>query len=354
MQLRLTREDVEILISSIISYELSKQNNTYFPLLFDLRQRGDFSKLPFDCDSLALVTLATAVGEYFNVKESGLEENLIRYRDFVSWVDIVCDSLEHYSEGITFFTSGTTGEPKRIFHSMESLEKEVLYLAKLLSGAKSIHAFVRPHHIYGFLYTIALPKFLGVTRVFHEPIPSDAFFQMSQESLIVSTPTLYDIVAKKDANFLDKITAVSSTQLLEKKTKERLKERGINKIIEIYGSSETLGVGYRWDESEEFTLFEYLKKNSLTGVQDSLEWQSENRFKLGARMDETLKSKGYLINAQEYQKKLEALAGIKSCEVVWSKGELMAFITPLDKREAMQSLAMFQERKPDSIVWVNE
>lgn len=81
-----------------------------------------------------------------------------------------------------------------------------------------------------------------------------------KDSLLISTPTLYEIVAKKGGRFLDNITAVSSTQLLERKTKEQLKDCGIAKIIEIYGSSESLGVGYRRDFSEEFTLFEYLQK----------------------------------------------------------------------------------------------
>lgn len=353
MHLDLSKDDVAILVASIISYELSKQNNTYFPLHFDVHQRGDFSKAPFFCDSLSLVTLATAVGEYFNLKESGLEEHFIRYRDFESWVDIVCDSLRHYSEGITFFTSGTTGEPKRIFHSMQSLAKEARYLATLLTGAKRVCAFVRPHHIYGFLYTIALPKYLGADATFHEPIPNNAFFDTPQNSLLISTPTLYEIVAKKGGRFLDNITAVSSTQLLEKKTKEQLKDCGIAKIIEIYGSSESLGVGYRRDFSEEFTLFEYLQKNALPTLQDRLEWSSERTFALGSRVDEKLKSKGYLIDTQEYQKKLQALTGVSECEVVWTKGQLVAFISPIDKNKAMQSIANMQEKKPDSIVWID-
>ena len=353
MQLHLTRRDIEILIRSIISYELSKQSTSYFPLYFEYEGRGDLSKAPFLCDSLSLVTLATAVGEYFGVKESGLEENFIRYRDFVSWVDIVSDSLRHYSEGITFFTSGTTGEPKRVFHTFASLQREAEYLSKLLGSAKTITAFVRPHHIYGFLYTIALPKMMGVEIVHNEPLPSGDFFDTPSDSLLISTPTLYDIVVQKEQKFAPNIQAISSTQMIKIKTKERLLALGIERVIEIYGSSETLGVGYREDSAENFRLFEYLDRESLSNLQDNLLWQSEREFSLGERLDGGIKERGYLVDLKEYETKIEKLAGIERCELLWSKGELVAFITPRDKKEAMESIAQMQEKKPDSVIWID-
>lgn len=354
MQLHLTREDIEVLIASIISYELSKQNNTYFPLFFDLHQRGDLTKAPFSCDSLSLVLLATAVGDYFGVTQSGLEENFLRYRDFVSWVDIVADSLSYYSDGITFSTSGTTGEPQKVFHSMQNLQEEARYLATLLQGAKSISAFVRPHHIYGFLYTIALPKYMELQAKFYEPIPSDIFFKTPKDSLLISTPTLYDLIVKKEKSFNPNITAVSSTQPLKAATKEGLKEKGIEKVIEIYGSSQSLGVGYRWDNQEDFTLFDYLDQKSLCSLQDRLEWKNEREFTLCGRLDNGIKYRGYLMDLKEYEKEIKNLVGVKECNVVWSKGDIVAFITPNDKMTAMQSIAMHLKNKPDSIVWVNE
>jgi len=353
MQLHLTRDDVEILMRSIISYELSKQQSGYSALHFTYKGRGDLSAEPFHCDSLALVTLATAVGEYFGVKKSGLEENFVRYRDFVSWVDIVHDSLEYYSEGITFFTSGTTGEPKRVFHSMESLYREAEYLAKLLGGAKSIAAFVRPHHIYGFLYTIALPKIMGIEVDYKEPLPSSEFFDTPSDSLLVSTPMLYDIVVEQERRFAKNIRAISSTQELKTETKEQLLALGVERVIEIYGSSETLGIGYKEQNAETFRLFEYLERDSLKTLQDHLVWKNEREFSLGGRLDGAIKERGYLVDTKTYEARIERLSGIQKCELLWSKGELVAFITPSDKKEAMQSIAQMQERKPDSIVWVN-
>lgn len=354
MQLRLNRRDVELLIASIISYELSKQNKNYFPLHFEIKNRAELTQPPFSCDSLSLVTLASAVGEYFCVKESGLEENFLRHRDFVSWVDIVMDSLDFSSKGLTFFTSGTTGEPKRVFHTFEALQREANYLAKLLSGAKSITAFVRPHHIYGFLYTIALPKIMNIEVTHKEPLPSSEFFHLPSDSLLIATPTLYDIVVQKEEKFSKNVTLVSSTQALKTTTKEKLLAHGASRVIETYGSSETLGVGYRWSDSEHFCLFEYLEKESLCALQDRLLWQNEREFSVGGRLDGAIKERGYLVDTKAYEASIERLAGIEKCELLWSKGELVAFVTPSDKKEAMRSLAEMQEKKPDAIIWVEE
>ncbi len=352
MPLKLNEADVKVLVASIISYELSRQNSTYFPLFPDFSGRGDLTKPPFGLDSLSLVSVATAVGDYFGVVQSGLEENFVRYPDFVSWVDIVLDSLDEYNEGITFFTSGTTGTPQKVFHSMQSLQREAVYLAKLLKGAKSISAFVRPHHIYGFLYAIALPKFMNLQVSWNEPLPSRALFDTPKEALLISTPALYDVIGKKQDSFHAGITAVSSTQQLQMQTKERLFERGMENIIEIYGSSQSLGVGYRRDRQERFTLFDYLDKNALHDIQDNLEWENDREFILKNRLDAQVKHRGLLVDIKQYEKQVSQMAGIEKCDAVLSKGELIVFITPADKKRAMQSIAAMQAVKPDNIVWI--
>lgn len=351
MSLRLHKDDVDILIRSIISTELSRQSSCYFPLYPKLSGRGELSKPPFSLDSLSLVSLATAVGDYFGVTHSGLEENFIRYRDVVSWVDIVCDSLKEYNEGITFFTSGTTGTPKKVFHSMHSLEREALYLAKLLKGAKSINAFVRPHHIYGFLYSIALPKLMNLQVLWNEPLPTHLLFDTPKDALLISTPMLYDVISKKEGGFHAGITSVSSTQQLKLQTKERLFAQGVENIIEIYGSSQSLGVGYRRDREEYYTLFDYLDKSSLESIQDSIWWKSDREFVLQGRLDTQIKHRGSLIDLEEYAKNISALEGIGGCDAVFSKGELTIFVTTTDKKRAMQSITQMQGVRPDNIIW---
>ncbi len=353
MELILTKNDLNILIRSIVSYELSKQNGIYFPLFFEYPKRGNFTSPPFSCDSLGLVSLAIAVGNYFGVHYSGLEENLIRYPDFESWVEIVHDSLKSYSNGITFRTSGTTGEPKEIFHSFDALEQEAIFLASLFADSQKIAAFVRPHHIYGFLYTIALPKYLKTKVSFHEPLPTNAFYAIASDSLLISTPVLYKQIVQINKKFTSNIVAVSSTEPLPKELSLELKAKGVQKTVEIYGSSETLGVGYKEDEEDYFTLFDYLQKDGLKNLQDKLLWNGERLFCVDARLDANVKHRGYLINLEKLQQILNTLDGVNECELVFTKGEIVAFIQPSNKRLAMESIAQLTPPKPDSIVWID-
>lgn len=352
MSLLLTKNDITILIRSIISHELSKQNHFYIPLFFEFEARGHFAKSPFECDSFALVTLAMAVGNYFGVYESGLEENFIRHPDLISWVDIVHDSLKCHSQGITFRTSGTTGEPKEVFHTFEALEREALFLTSLFNSGQQIHSFVRPHHIYGFLYTIALPKYLNKKVIYHEPLPTNEFFSIPSQTLLIATPTLYHQILKLDRNFSPDIVAVSSTEPLGNELSLKLKERGIKKTVEIYGSSESLGIGYRKDEEEFFTLFEYHNKDLLESLQDNLIWRNERHFSVAERLDAQVKYRGYLVDLEGLQKSIAALEAVEQCDVILNKGEIVAFITPRDKSLVMKSISKLTALKPDSIIWM--
>lgn len=351
--LLLTKNDIKILIASIISQELSRQNSDYFPLFFQYSGRGDLTKEPFGCDSLLLVSLATSVGDYFGVPHSGLEENFIRHRDFTSWIDIVYDSLKHYNKGINFSTSGTTGVPQQVFHTQEALEKEASYLQSLFRKSKRIVSFVRPHHIYGFLYTIVLPKYLKIPVDFYEPIPNGTIYQTPKDSLLIATPAIYDVEVKKNGFFNENITAVSSTQTLDKKTKSALRQKAIEEVVEIYGSSQSLGIGYRFDTQEYFTLFAYHQRGSLKQVQDALMWQNEREFALQGRLDEQVKHRGMLLDLSRYEKQLHALEGVQECDVVFAKGQLIAYIKSCNKQKTMHSLAMMQASRPDSIVWID-
>jgi acyl-coenzyme A synthetase/AMP-(fatty) acid ligase len=213
---------------------------------------------------------------------------------------------------------------------------------------------VRPHHIYGFLYTIVLPKVLKIKVSFHEPLPSNALFATASDSLLVSTPALYGQIVQMDKKFASNITAVSSTEPLAKKLFLDLKAKGIEKIIEMYGSSETLGVGYKEDEAAYFTLFNYLKKDTLRHIQDELLWSGERLFQVKTRLDTNVKHRGYLIDIHALEQTISKLDGVSECNLVFTKGEIVAFIKPFDKPIAIQSIAQLNPPKPDSIVWMDK
>ncbi len=352
MSFTFTKENVAVIIRSILSQHLSKQNSSYFPLWFEYPQRGDFSQEPFGFDSLSLVTLATEVGTFFGVHHTGLEENLIRYRDFQSWNDIVFDSLKHYNSTITFFTSGTTAKAKPVEHPLEKIIKEASFLSTLFEQPASIASFVRAHHIYGFIYTIVLPQMLDVPVLYHEPLPSRDFFKTAPHTLIVSTPTLYKELELFKERFSPHTQAISSTEPLSQNTYELLHNKGLEKLYEIYGSSESLGVGHRTSLEEPFRLFDYLHKDTLHAIQDGIDFKGEREFLIQNRNDHLLKYRGYKLNLVEYETNLKSLDGIQEATATLSKGELLCFVCAHNKPEVLRQIALHLSPTPDKIVWI--
>lgn len=352
MPFSFNQENVAIIIRSIISQYLSKQNSSYFPLWFEYQQRGDLGNVPFWLDSLSLVALATEIGTFFGVHHSGLEDNFIRYTDIQSWNDIVLDSLKHSNQTITFFTSGTSGKPKQIEHPLQNIIKEALFLSTLFSKQTSIDSFVRPHHIYGFIYTIVLPQILGVPVTYHEPLPSRVFFKTAPNTLLVSTPTLYKELALFHEQFAPNSIITSSTEVLPKTVHELLQSKGIQEIYEIYGSSESLGVGYKTEAEAPFSLFDYLQKDSLQGIQDGMDFIDEKLFFIQNRSDELSKYRGYKLDLAAYETKLKSLEEIQEATASISKGELLCFVCAKNKPQALKQIAMHLSPTPDKIIWI--
>jgi len=343
--------DIQIIIHSIISEHLSQKNASYYPLNPEEIGDGRLESQPYHFDSLGLVALATHVGDFFGVKNSGLEEFFLRHRDIKSWVAIIRDSLKRYDSTVTFMTSGTTGKPKRVEHPLEHIQKEVQYLASLLKGADCIHSFVRPHHIYGFIYTILLPKALNIPVFYNEPLPNNSFFNTMPNSLIIATPILYSHLDLFSQNFAPKCTLISSTQALEPQTYSLLQEKKAYKIYEFYGSSESMGVGYKNSAHEPFTLFDYHQKSNLPSIQDSLEFIDERHFFVKNREDGLVKYRGYKLDLKGYENQLYALKGTIEARVDIAKGSLVCFIKTDDKEALLKEIALLNPR-PDQIIWI--
>lgn len=293
--LKLNERDISLTLSSILSEQLSKNKRVYFPILPYIDSTIELSKEPFNLDSLAIIEFATSVNQFFGLYRNSMEELLLRYQNLRSWRDIVLDSLQSYSEGLIFFTKGTTGVQKPIYQSFNDLLKEAKFLAKLFKNYNRLLTAVRIHHIYGFLYSILLPKFREFNSIEHlEVIPSNKFFEAKNGTLIVSTPTIYSQISNLFGEFNSNIGAISSTEPMSESLYNLLKERGISKIYEIYGSSETLGVGYRLEFNSPYRLFDYLEPNSIEPkLQDYIEWINKRDFKLKGRKDGAIKVRGY-------------------------------------------------------------
>lgn len=223
---------------------------------------SDTSKTSFNADSLELLNLAGRVNQMFHLHEAGVEDYLLKRRTVGDWADIVEAALQQGVQHISFQTSGSTGEPKLCTHTITSLEQEIHELASILNAPTRVLVCVPAHHIYGFLFTAMLPSYLNIPVVEGMEIAPSVLMRLVEDepninTILVSFPTYWTYLATSIGKFPAGVTGVTSTAPCPLTLKQTLLSKGIKRLVEVYGSSETGGVGFRNDTDEYLTLFSY-------------------------------------------------------------------------------------------------
>lgn len=256
-------------------------------------------------DSLELMQLATALAESLHMHEAGIEDYLLTRCRISDWCDIAADSLDIHSETISFVTSGTTGMPKNCPHELVGLLQEVAFLAELFQGAKRLYFAVPSHHIYGFLFTILLPRMLRLDPLsvidLRTRLPSVLPGVTEPGDLVVGHPEFWRASLHSGMRYAAGVTGVTSTGPCPAEVSHALATSGLGRFVQIYGSSETGGIGWRAESGAGYGLFPFWSRdphslqqlnrvttgNVLTSVimPDRLDWFDDRHFTVAARHD---------------------------------------------------------------------
>lgn len=91
---------------------------------------------------------------------------------------------------LVFFTSGSTGAPKRVLKKMSNLDAEIAYWAKAWSGRiDHVAGSVSHQHIYGMTFRVLLPVLAGWRATDRQAFVWEDFAaQMSPRCLAVTSP----------------------------------------------------------------------------------------------------------------------------------------------------------------------
>jgi long-chain acyl-CoA synthetase len=289
---------------------------------------------PLAIDSLTLVGLATATATLFNLFENGNEDTLLGQRTPAQWASIVENANP---SRLAFKTSGTSGTPKIIEHSLAMLQDEATFWATLLpEGIQRIVAICPAHHIYGFIWTTLVQQALekqnkckiDIVDLSLERLSSAA---LQANDLIVSVPTVWDFIATSHMALPNDVVLVSSTAPLTAQTAELLRSRAqVQAMFEIYGSSETSAVGFRF-ASGPYELIPQLQRSGSDAdkivrqcedgefrqlsLQDHLEWDADRHFKPTKRIDDVVQLGGHNVSPAWVKEQITLSPEVKECAV---------------------------------------
>jgi len=373
MNVKLNEKDVFRIVCDICASVLKNiRGNIYdIPPVSEWTVRTKITKDGFEVDSLELIAMATCVNQMFHLYETGIEEHLLRKSLIGEWVEIVLKSLNQYHERITFKTSGSTGTEKDISHQWDELLQEVRFFSNLFQNTKRIVSFVPCHHIYGFLFTVILPGILNVPVIdYRSQSIGKIVSSLKSDDLLVSIPIqwryLNDSVASDFQINVHNVQGLTSTAPCAPELIQSLRKKGIQTITEIFGSSETSGIGYRQSPHAPYRLlpfFNYfndkdrLEKKLPTGetriinVVDHFQWVDQRRFKPIKRKDGCVQIAGMNVQPEYVAQKISEHPDIDTCSVRMMRPDegdrLKVFIVPKDNNVS-------HDKQNEIIQWIRK
>ncbi|VXC02939.1 AMP-binding protein [Massilia sp. 9I] len=259
-------------------------------------------------DSLEFLHIAGALSGALQMQHSGIEDYLLARRTLGDWVDIAAAALQHRDSELRFSTSGSTGQPKHCLHALDRLEQEAATLAALFPGRRRLLVAVPSHHIYGFLFSQLLPRHLGLAPDqvcgIRARLPSQLAQLAQPGDLVVGYPQFWQAAVQAAPGFAEDVMGVTSTAPCPDPVAAASADAGLAALIQVYGSSETGGLGWRTSHLDPYRLLPYLARTGADSgesslvqrslpdgrterlrAQDHLEWQDERSFVVGARHD---------------------------------------------------------------------
>ncbi len=313
------------------------------------------------CDSLDVLRLAAAVNEMFHLHEAAQELGLLSSETLGNWLDSIEEAWQRGVGKITFTTSGSTGTPKRCTHEFAYLLTEITYLGEVFADRTRIIPLAPAHHIYGFLFTAMLPDHLRLpVHAVDNGERSGGISDLRHGDLLVSFPDRWQWLDRTIARWPEGVAGVVSTAPCPAELAASLMEHGLGSLFEVYGSSETAGIGLRrWPETKYQLMpqwrFENVSRDGVSDTEgaavvhssgaqvrlkDHVNPEQDGSFTLGGRIDAAVQVGGINVYPARVAEALRTQPGVQDAAVrvaaFGEGGRLKAFVVPQPQVDATE------------------
>lgn len=341
----LTLQSIERLVQDLLTAELKRSRGEGFARekalsreTYLLEQQAPAGADCLAMDSLERLSAAARLNQFFHLHEWGMEEWLLRKKTVGELAEFIHTTVLDPAvpwERLTVCTSGTTGEPKPVTHGRAELAAEVAAWQELLPGVTRIVSLIPSHHMYGLIWTVLLP---GASGCAVESARSGQVPQLRAGDLVVAVPFQWEFLHGMGLRFPPGVTGVSSAGELPVWLWPELAARGLERLVEVYGSTETGGVASREEAGAPYRWASHARRDAAA-LPDEIASESDDSFRILRRKDGLVKVGGQLVSLGDVEAVLRAVPGIADCRVRTGQQRLEALLIP----EGNTDLAALEE-----------
>jgi long-chain acyl-CoA synthetase len=218
----------------------------------------------------------------------------------------------------------------------------------MFMGRRRIVALAPPHHIYGFIFTAMLSDRLGLEVASSKRTALRGKQQeLRSGDLIVAIPEQWQFLNRTVQEWPKHVHGVVSTAACPRELTESLMERGLEGMTEIYGSTETSGIGTRTWPGDKYRLMPQWRLATASDLQecglihdsgmnvkvmDRVNFSEDGCFLLAGRLDGSVQVGGTNVYPARIATLLASVSGVADAAVRLMRpeegGRLKAFVVP--------------------------
>lgn len=325
-------EQISWLVQDIFSTELVRARRDTFAF-FDVPEKLDVQKIPQD----VLKQATHQVGLFFGFTPVS----------FSSLAQLISQAYNAYQKNqfIYLSTSGSTGTPKQILHTQEMMQIEGISVGSHFKKAKRLITLTPRQHLYGISFAILFSSIYKIPTLSLPPLPVQPWESLLQAGdVLAGFPLFWEYFLEAGNTFPPGVTAVTSTAPCPKGLFDRLKRAGAERVVELYGATDTGGIGVRDDENSPFQINDFWEVDAThqpvlihrKGIEgwipfpDKVEFVPPRGIFPLKRMDRVVQVAGVNVSLDHVEAILNQHPAVKACRVRLMRPEegkrLKAFI----------------------------